>query len=199
MQEKRDHSFGRLYACKAILQSDVCLQKEGDLEAWSDNIELVAILAKSTPWIREETGIVFCDAIKKLPQVSFAPSYVKSCFNILQQYQLIDSPEGVAIWLTVQLQIPSFKDYPKGIWAHHDPLHKENMSKLNQTMREQYREQDIAKADSLKAGFWQQSVSFSWSVVLEAAIAADAGLKTFDLTWRNIVDGSTPQVIHSYR
>jgi DNA polymerase phi len=189
VQEKRDHSFGRLYACKAIFQSDICLQSEDGLETWSENVELVALLSKSIPWIREEAGVVLCDAIKKLSPVSFAPLFATACFKIIQQAQLIDSPEGVAIWLTVQSQVPVFKDYPKGIWAHHNPLHRENVARLNKIMREQYREQDAPKGDGLKAGFWQQSVSFTWSVVLEAAIETDKTLETFDFTWRNIIDG----------
>jgi DNA polymerase phi len=189
VQEKRDHSFGRLYACKAIFQSDICVQNEDDLTTWSEIVELVVLLSKSIPWIREEAGVVLCDAIKRLSQSSFAPSFVSTCFQIVQKSQLIDSPEGVAIWLTVQSQVPTFKDYPKEIWAHHNPLHRDNASKLNRIMREQYREQDAPKGDTPKTGFWQQSVSFTWSVVIEAAIEADKTLETFEFTWKNIIDG----------
>ena len=137
--------------------------------------------------------MVLCDCVDDLSKRSFGSLFVEACANKLQRSNLIKSPEGVALWLTIQVKFPTFEKFPPDTWAHNDPLHPQNRVELSKAMREQYEARDGEGQESLKGGFWQQSVHFSWILLLQTSIAASSEdgsrYKQFDDVWRNLVDG----------
>jgi DNA polymerase phi len=156
-------------------------------------LDLISNLATSVPWLREECGMVLCDGVGDLTNLPLGSFFVQACVNKLQYHKLIKSPEGVAVWLTIQTKFPNFKDFPHDVWANDDPLHPQNRSDLNRTMREQYESKDGDGQESLKSGFWQQSVHFSWILLLQTSITMSAkedGYEKFDGIWRSLVDGT---------
>lgn len=156
-------------------------------------LDLISNLAKSLPWLREECGMVLCDSVGDLSKLPFGSFFVEACADNLKRSNLIKSPEGIALWLTIQAKFPNFEKFPHNIWAYDDPLHPQNIIELSKAMREQYEPKDGDGQENLKAGFWQQSVHFSWVLLLQTSITSSSEeinqYKQFDDVWKSLVDG----------
>jgi DNA polymerase phi len=178
-----------------VIQSSTVFQTEDDINFWNEVLDLLCGLAKSVQWIREECGLVLCDSIKTLSTLSFAHLFVQSCLFKLQDSGLLKSPEGVAVWLTVQKSIPTFKGFPNDVWIENNPIDPRNRRELSKAMREQ-NVPDIDDPQGLESpGFWQQSIHFSWALVLQQGMSEDPevrlGYDKFRDLWIGLVDGES--------
>jgi DNA polymerase phi len=164
-------------------------QTDGDISLWNDILDLLCHLAKSVPWIREECGLVLCDTIKTLAALPFCPLFIQSCLDKLQTLGLLRSPEGVAIWLTVQKDIPTFTNFPKDVWIGDSPIDPRNRRDLSNAMREHYEASPESTKDLDNSGFWQQSVHFTWTIVLQQGMNENPD--EFRDLWMGLVDGES--------
>ncbi|KAF2670802.1 hypothetical protein BT63DRAFT_385205 [Microthyrium microscopicum] len=199
-QEKRDHHFGRLYACKSMIESSI-LRQAKSMELLDQVLEIVFNLAKSVSWIREECGMVIVEAIKTASQEKDSAKFIQICVEKLASGAILKTPEGVAIWLTAQTtKGNSTLKFPASAWIHDDPLHADNRSQLLKAMRDQIDTKQPVDSENGKAksGHWQQSVNFSWEVVLARAIEVsdpedtdspkEAEANKFRSIWTGLVD-----------
>jgi DNA polymerase phi len=200
-QERRDHLIGRMYAIKSVIESGATFT---DKNVWTNALSDVMDLAVKTPWLREECGVVLIDAIRAAAPREDSSELANVCLQMLVDKKLSRTPEGVAIWITVQTTCPKFSNFPAKGWEHDEPLHEDNRRSLFKTMREQFNQKhdDDEKDDDpnkIKGGFWQQSVHTAWEVVLARAIelsgvnsnaATEIPKKnSFVQLWNNLVDG----------
>jgi hypothetical protein len=96
--------------------------------------------------------------------------------KVIEKYAadtLLETAEGVAIWLTAQKTYPDLK-LPKDVWHKRDPLHSTERTRLARILcdskggNEPEPNQD--KKKRVKAsGSWKPQPNFAWRVVLEQA------------------------------
>lgn len=137
--------------------------------------------------------MVLCDSINELSKSDHANLFARTCLEQLESHGLTRSPEGVAVWLAIQSKLPLFNAFPSNGWLRNDPLHRDNSAELNRAMREQFYNTEVEKKDSIKSGFWQQSVHFAWHMVLQTSMDRSRNLQdgcvSFGDLWRSLVDG----------
>jgi DNA polymerase phi len=170
-------------------------QTADDINLWNEVLDLLCGLSKSVQWIREECGLVLCDSIKALSTLSLGSSFLQSCLFKLHDSGLLKSPEGVAVWLTVQKSTPTFNGFPKDVWIENHPNDPRNRRELSKAMREQY-EADVDETQGLeRSGFWQQSIHFSWALVLQQGMSEGSEVRQsydkFRDLWIGLVDGES--------
>ena len=180
-----------------MLESEILTHNPQNIDLWKQSISSVCELAKSIVWLREECGQMLCSAVRKLASKESADEFVCPCLSQLKDHGLVKTPEGVALWLTVQSTFSNFENYPSGQWAHDHPLHRENKHHLIAAMKEHSLEAaPETNGEKLKTGFWQQSVHFSWSLVLARSIALHeepnqaSDIHHFNNVWSDLVDYS---------
>ncbi|KAF2421861.1 hypothetical protein EJ08DRAFT_490206 [Tothia fuscella] len=202
-KERRDHLFGRVTAYKALLQSAALLQTESaKSDYWPGVLDEIYKLAGDVPWLREECGMMMCEFIKN----SISPHTVNQVFAKeilikLESHKLSKTPEGVAIWLSVQSRFPEM-DLPDGVWRKADPLCSKERSNLSEAMRQSVEQEPVVIEEKkgpkgkksrknepkVKNGTWQHKPNFAWDVVLLEAIKQKPKASKFKQFWIELID-----------
>ena len=188
--------LGRVFGYKALILSKGLFRNFEDPNLWRDVVHQLCQLAAEIPWLREECGIVLFDAAQIASEDSISDVYTEILIEMLCQKRLYQTPQGVAIWLSIKKNNPDMK-LPKGIWHHQDPLSSKERGRLATIMREDYSQiENDAKGDtiSLKSGLSLPQISFAWDVIFTHLIddtdtEREKLSKNFSKFWNEVVDG----------
>ena len=157
-------------------------------------IGLICTVATKKPWLRQQCGLVLYKSITKRNT-----SAAGLILEILHEHKLIRSPEGVAIWLAVQQEVPDAK-FPKDVWKHDNPLHKKETVLLAKVMRDATpkNDEEVEPKQSQGSAIWQARLHFAWIPVLRKLFSNidDSGqpksskLLPFERFWSEVIDES---------
>lgn len=172
-QENRDKHIGRVSAYKAFLQSSVLTDaKSASEENWDFFIDQISKQARGNPWLREECGSMLCDFIAGSSQAQSPQEHtVKKTIEKYSTDGLLETAEGVALWLTTQKTYPDLK-LPKDTWHNRDPLHSTERTRLARILCDSRgtSEPDRDQKKKIKtSGSWKPQPNFAWRVVLQQA------------------------------
>ena len=103
-------------------------------QAGEESLDLILDLAGEVPWLREECGLILCDSVRTITSVSTEQRPLDDLVEKLRATNLIRTPEGVAIWLTIRSLASEFR-LPKGIWRDQDPLCVPELPSLAKVMK----------------------------------------------------------------
>ena len=188
--------LGRVFSYKALVLSKALFKHSESSNLWHDLVGQICQLAVEIPWLREECGLVLYDAVKMIRKENLSRAYIEDLVNILSQKKLYQTPQGVAIWLSIYKDCHDIQ-LPKGIWHHQDPLNSKERSCLATVMREDYSQthgDTEANTSGLKSGFSMPQISFAWDVlIIYLTRITDSShekqLKKFGKFWKEVVDG----------
>ncbi|KAF2134505.1 hypothetical protein P153DRAFT_391844 [Dothidotthia symphoricarpi CBS 119687] len=171
-RERRDHLIGKLFGYKAVMQSSIVLEPVLSLESWNSLLDNVYGMARDVPWLREECGMILVEAVKSLKA---QPQYEKCAQEMVERlstFKLVSTPEGVAVWLTVQASYENA--LLEGVWHQKDPLDKKERTRLAKTLKENFRgESANGKDDDVKSGAANPNPTFAWDLVLSEMLRRD--------------------------
>ncbi|KAH9869413.1 hypothetical protein IAQ61_006619 [Plenodomus lingam] len=191
---RRDHLIGRLFGYKAVLQSKIVIQPNLLLECWTQLLDHVCGMARDIPWLREECGMVLVEALRSLDAQAQYQICAQEVLSRLSAFKLMSTPEGVAIWLTVQ---GSYEDaLPQGIWHEKDPLSKKERSRLAKILKENFQnETEKGVGETTKSASASPNPSFTWDLVLAEMLRRDEVSRRdahekseFSQFWIDVVD-----------
>jgi DNA polymerase phi len=195
-QERRDHLIGKLFGYKAVLQSSIVIEPELSMECWNKLLDCIYGMARDVPWLREECGMVLVEAVKSLQGQGRYQECAKEVVDRLDAFKLISTPEGVAIWLTVQTNYDEV--LPEGIWHGKDPLSRKERTRLAKILKENYQgSQEAGSTDALKTAAASPNPTFAWNLVLSEILRRDGKSKPdekeaskaeFPQFWIDVVD-----------
>ncbi|CAO2654315.1 Nn.00g110480.m01.CDS01 [Neocucurbitaria sp. VM-36] len=171
-RERRDHLIGKLFGYKAIMQSSIVIEPKLSLECWNELLDHIYGMARDIPWLREECGMVLVEAVRSLKA---RPQYQKCAEEVIGRlcvFKLVSTPEGVAVWLTVQ---EDYRDaLPEGIWHVKDPLSRKERSRLAKILKENFQGETENGADRVtKTAAANPNPSFTWDLVLSEILRRD--------------------------
>lgn len=155
------------------MQSSIVIEPELSLDCWNKLLDHVYRMARDIPWLREECGMVLVEAVRSLKG---QPQYQKCAEEVLERlnaFKLVSTPEGVAVWLTVQASYP--ESLPEGVWHHKDPLAKKERSRLAKILKEDFNkgESEDGKDETTKTGATNPNPSFTWDLVFAEILRRD--------------------------
>ncbi|ORY11817.1 DNA polymerase phi-domain-containing protein [Clohesyomyces aquaticus] len=198
-QERRDHLIGRLFGYKAVVESSILFEPELSLECWKTVLDRIYGMARDIPWLREECGMILCEAIQHLQSKSAPEECIQGLIEHLASFQLSNTPEGVAIWLTVRAVFPEAV-LPEQTWHKKDPLHKKERSRLAKVLKEDFGSTSDGKdGPAIKSAAANPNPIFAWDVVLEEILQRDQRQRSknddssklqFAQFWVETVDGN---------
>lgn len=181
-QEQRDHLLGRRFAFQAVLQSDVGLSKGLTDTAWLSFIESIYELAAKKQWLRRDCGAMVYEYLTSVSGSQSSNSRVQAIVDVAQSSNLLKSPEGVGLWITVQENFPEVR-LPKGVWHHRDPLSSKERLILSKVMLENAKDDEPSVKSS---GARQTTLSFAWQVIFDKLYQRDDE-KYFIKLWKSAV------------
>lgn len=149
-------------------------------------------MARDIPWLREECGMVLVEAVKSLQGQAQYQECAKEVIDRLVAFKLVSTPEGVAIWLTVQENYETV--LPEGIWHGKDPLSKKERARLAKALKENYQgAAENGGDEAIKSAAANPNPTFTWNLVLSEALRRDKdGSKAeFPHFWIDIVDSKS--------
>lgn len=169
-QEKRDHYFGRLFGAETVIKSGILLDTRVIGSAWSQILDLILGLAKLRTWLREECGWVLYQAVQGCQTGTFSTEHVQILIDKVNENRLVDTPEGVAIWVAALEKYPAVR-FPKKLWRHENPLHRKEKAKLAKILREapshNDNDEDRGESKTSQKGTWSPKLHFAWEVILD--------------------------------
>ncbi|KAF1942493.1 hypothetical protein EJ02DRAFT_433922 [Clathrospora elynae] len=195
-RERRDHLIGKLFGFKAIMQSSIVIEPELSLECWNKLLDQVCGMARDVPWLREECGMVLVEAVKSLKGQTQYQQCAVELIERLSTFKLVSTPEGVAVWLTVQ---ESFEmALPEGVWHDKDPLAKKERSRLAKILKENFQgETENGTDEATKGAAANPNPSFAWNLVFSEMLRKDELSKSdakdkfeFPQFWTDTVDSN---------
>ncbi|KAF2747190.1 hypothetical protein M011DRAFT_477634 [Sporormia fimetaria CBS 119925] len=195
-KDRRDHLIGKLFGYKAVLQSNALLEPSLSLEGWNKVIDHVYGMARDVPWLREECGDVLVDAIRGLDQKSDFQECASQVVQRLVSFNLNNTPEGVAIWLTVKARFENV--LPPNVWHHQDPLSKKERQRLAKVLKEDLRSAGGEDAENIKTAAANHNPPFAWNLVLSEMLrrdqakssSKDTSKSEFPQFWLDTVDNN---------
>jgi hypothetical protein len=156
-------------------------------------------MARDTPWLREECGLILYEAVPSLAQRTEGKESVEEIVYRLSSFQLVNTPEGVAIWLAVRSTFPKII-LPAEVWHDNDPLAKKNRSKLAKVLKEDFGSASKnGNGELIKNAAANPNPIFAWDVVLSEMLQRESkgdhekksSRKTdFAQFWIDIVDSN---------
>lgn len=167
-QEKRDHMLGRRYAFQSLLQSGIMFRSDVEPTAWTHYLDLVLDLALEKQWLRRECGLMLFEFLVSQASEALRTDQVQAVVDGLDARALSKTPEGVALWLTIDQRFPAVS-LPKGVWHKKDPLSPKELSTLAKVLRDGSIDEakDASRgAKSKQPGAPQTIPGFAWSVIL---------------------------------
>jgi DNA polymerase phi len=170
-------------------------------EYWPNILDEIFKLAREIPWLREECGMMMCEFVNNsIPLETENFAFVKEILVKLESHKLSKTPEGVALWLSVQSRFPDVET-PDDVWKKGDPLCTKERSRLSETMRQSVEQEPVVqdedrtkgkkqnkKEPKVKTGTWQHKPNFAWDVVLQEAIKQKPKASRFKQFWIEIID-----------
>ncbi|KAH7119041.1 DNA polymerase phi-domain-containing protein [Dendryphion nanum] len=189
--ERRNRLLGRLFGCKAIIQSDITVDPNPSLECWNTVLDHIYKLAREVPWLREECGLVLVEAVKNAKTDSKSQSHIQELIQRLSSSQQTNTPQGVAIWLAVRARFQNL--LPAKVWNNNDPLSKQERGRLAKVLREDFGNiSDDTQDEAIKAGGANPNPIFAWDLVLSEILCRDDGAAKpeFPQFWLDIVDNN---------
>ena len=185
-QDERDHYFGRVFGAEAIIQSDILLFSS-DRTQWQRLLDIVLSMAHKKPWLRQECGWVLY-VFSSLAITPEKQPLVEDIVKAMKARDLIRTPEGVAIWLTVKNNYPK-ADLPGQCWKHRHPLAQKEINFLPQIMKDSPSARAENDHQSQGSGTWSPTLHFAWLVVLKDLWGgARPDLMSFADFWKAVVD-----------
>ena len=186
-QQLRDCLLGRRFAFQSILQSGAGLRKEVTEAQWKTFLSAVMKLATEKDWLRSECGAMLYEYLSdegsKLSTIS-----VQAVVSSLQVAKLLDTAEGVALWLLIAEHWE--EALPKGVWSKKDPFACDEQPKLKQIMirgaNSEGENNVVAKKSG--SGTRQSRPTPAWHHVLDHLYRRESG-KDFAKFWREVVAG----------
>ncbi|KAK4574178.1 DNA-directed DNA polymerase [Recurvomyces mirabilis] len=129
--QSRDCLLGRRFAFQSILQSDAGLRKDVTETHWRTFLSAVTRLAAEKDWLRSECGAMLYGYLNNEGR-KLSPTRVQALVGALQEAKLLETAEGVALWLLIA---EYWKEtLPKGVWSKKDPLSSDEQAKLKKIM-----------------------------------------------------------------
>ncbi|BCR92698.1 DNA-directed DNA polymerase POL5 [Aspergillus chevalieri] len=195
-QEQRDHFFGRLFGSEAIIKSSILFKSSAPFSEWTKLLDLVFDLAKKKPWIREECGWIIYRCIYDLSSQKVDSKYVEAALERLSSFELVRTPEGVAIWLAAKDLFPK-ANFPGKAWKHDHPLDARERNQLAKVLKESSvgTEDENQENKPKSTGVWNSKLHFAWDAVLSRIPAAketkskkESSHLTFLDFWTDVVD-----------
>lgn len=196
-QEERDHQFGRLFGVEAFIKSGVLFQHGLSTTSWSAILDIVFEAAKKKSWLREECGWILYGACSSLGNRDRDLDLRQMLIDRLCQNGLAMTPEGVAVWLKIQTEVPGVH-LPGNVWRDENPLHRKEKSRLAKILKETSSEADAERSNGEVAqkGNWTSKLHFVWSAIFTILVNAEptsleiSKTVTFDEFWQEAVDGA---------
>ncbi|KAL8784603.1 MAG: hypothetical protein Q9213_003858 [Squamulea squamosa] len=166
-QEERDHQFGRLFGAEAFIKSGILFQVDAPANTWDRTLDVIYEAAKKKPWLREECGWILYGAAQTISEGDHDPRFIQTLVNKLVESGLAKTPEGIAIWLKVQVDIPEI-ELPTDIWRGGSPLLPRHRSKLAKILKETTSAErpDEKNEQISQRGSWTSRIHFAWTVIL---------------------------------
>ncbi|KAI6813447.1 hypothetical protein KC332_g15275 [Hortaea werneckii] len=165
-QEKREYLLGRRFAYQAILQSDVGLADGVSPAEWQSLLSAIMLLAKQKDWLRSECGAVLYEYLQSGSGKRLSDERIQTLIDMLKDHKLLKSPEGVALWLSVEAQWP--KTLPKDVWHKKDPLSGEELLQLRKILQGGgIEEEEGSNGKTSRPGTRQSQPSFVWKVLFD--------------------------------
>lgn len=152
-----------------MIKSGILFDAHVDDSLWSRVVDLIVELAKRKSWLREECGWILYQTIQGSQRENFSSKYVQIVIDKFKENELIDTPEGVAIWIATSESYPTVR-FPKGIWKHENPLHRKERARLATILREAPPTSFVENKGKNKAsqrGTWSSKLHFTWEVIMD--------------------------------
>jgi len=151
-------------------------------------------MARDIPWLREDCGKILYELASSLE--SPVP-VIDGILDRLKASNLLNTPEGVAIWLMIRTNFPSAA-LPPNVWHDNDPLSKKERTRLAKILKEDFRGSSTDGASgSIKTAATNPNPIFAWDVVLKEMLGREEAQKTrkkddskaeFAQFWIDVVD-----------
>lgn len=210
-QEKRDYLIGRVSAYSSLIHSEALLSLPEPSDFFSKTVTALCTVAKSTSWLREESGLTLCQTIRIVAQNKRPAVYAEEVIKALVAADLARTPQGVAVWLEVTRLVPRVA-LPRSIWHKQDPLAKKELASLGVVMKQNSvpsAESSDSASTTAQSGARQQAPSFAWDIVLSALVSKSEGgedgtnskgskSSIFSQFWTEIVDSMYSNVMEIY-
>jgi DNA polymerase phi len=142
-------------------------------EDWEVFLDKICAQARTGPWLREECGSMLCDYVAGAPSSKIEQqAQVLTAIEKYSTNELLQTPEGVALWLMTVKAYPELK-LSKDIWHKRDPLHSKERSRLARIMcdtgNSNTEEPAAEQKKKIKGGTWKPQPNFAWRVILQEA------------------------------
>lgn len=206
-QDERDHRYGRLLGCKALLESNALWISGGQfLRGWDRIVDILCRLMAQKPWLRAESNIVMCSVIPRILKLSDGGGVdvnlvVTPLFERLQIHKLLKTVEGIGIWLEFLQQIPKVK-LPKDVWAYNSPLHANELQSLKKILLSR-RGPKEGENNLMGTSVWSPRLHPAWTSIIRRFRQPRGGQVSFEKFWHEVVDqglfdpSSTPERKHT--
>lgn len=179
-QESRDYYIGQVFAAEALAGSGILFTGDAeDIVRWNSSLTALVSLAKKKPWLRETCCSV---CLRSLNHAGPGGELAKRAHALLQTFVdqgLINTPEGVALWLTVSSTVPD-SSLPKGVFVDDDPLASSNRKLLVRILKEE--EVPAQRGSRVSAPH------FAWGLIFSNIVTYRSRLELAQY-WRELVDG----------
>lgn len=182
------------------MQSTILVEPHLSLDAWNELLNRIYGMARDVPWLREECAMVLVQAIQSLGAKADLEPCAKELVQRLVSFNLVNTPEGVAIWLALKDSAYE-KVLPEKIWQSNDPLAKKERARLAKVLKENYRSSsEDGKSEDVKSAAAHPNPSFVWDLILAKFIQLDNKVKgdqidfeksEFARFWLDSVDGKS--------
>lgn len=183
-EEKRNYLIGRRFAFQAILQSDILTGASEENARYV--FSAIAELAAHKDWLRSECGALLLEFIKTPEGSRMKDENVRILIDSWATKNLIKTPEGVALWLTVKTTFPGAK-LPKGHWTHNNPLAAQDRPSLTKALlKTEVDGDDQVNGAKKKSGTRQTMPNFAWAVIL-SYLYEESRRKEFAQFWEECV------------
>jgi DNA polymerase phi len=158
------------------MQSSILIEPKLSMECWNKLLDHICGMARDVPWLREECGMVLVEAVRSLNGQPKLQKCAEETVQRLSTFKLVSTPQGVAVWLTVQA---SFENVlPEGVWHQKDPLSKKERSRLAKLLKEDFHvEAENGKDEAIKTSAANQNPTFAWDLVLSEILRRDGHVK----------------------
>ncbi|EME42693.1 hypothetical protein DOTSEDRAFT_54979 [Dothistroma septosporum NZE10] len=196
--EQRDYLIGRRSAFQAVLQSGVLAVKASTEDA-KYLFDAIADLALEKEWLRSECGAMLHMFLISQEATQLSNDSIRALIDSLKDKDLIRTPEGVAIWMTVKRSFSEVK-LPKGVWNHNNPLSSQERATLSKILLKGAADSETteqpaapngapngtAKKSRKQAGARQSAPNFAWQVIL-SYLYKEGSAQKFGAFWEDCV------------
>lgn len=137
--------------------------------------------------------MVLVEAVKSLKGQKKYQECAKEMIVRLRTFKLLSTPQGVAVWLTVQSDFSQV--LVEGVWHNNDPLSKKERTRLAKILKENFHgDAEDGTSGSTKNAAANPNPSFTWDLVLTELLRRDEQHNTsnekreFPQFWTDTVD-----------